>query len=212
MNIAFFDVDETLIECKSMFVFAEFYFDTFSNDTLRFDAMMAQIHRQVENGATREDINRFYYRCFSGHAQQVVRTAAQELYDSRPFPRRANVVERLYRHQQAGDEIVFVSGAMVDILHPLMTAFGVRTAYCSTPEVSNGQYTGELSRQAIGAGKIAAVSEYCAALDVPPERCYAYGDHISDVALLSSVGHGVAVNPDAAMTTLAASNGWEILN
>ncbi|WGS48836.1 HAD-IB family hydrolase [Paraburkholderia sp. D15] len=213
MRLAFFDVDETLIDCKSMFVFAKFYFDEYlpPGRAPTYDELMGQIQQQVRDGAPRETINAFYYSRFAGRARTEVRHAARALFDARPYPQRQASVARLRAHQQAGDEVVFVSGAMVDILHPLMTLLDVRSAYCSAPAVRDGIYTGALTQQAIGAGKAQAVAHFCAQRDVPPERCFAYGDHVTDVPLLSAVGHAVAVNPDAPMAALARDKGWEII-
>jgi HAD superfamily hydrolase (TIGR01490 family) len=213
MNIAFFDVDETVIDCKSMFVFAKYYLDEDMKGRygISFATLMEQIHRKVEDGASRETVNRFYYETFAGHSQRQVREAARALYAAQPYPLRPNTVERLREHQRAGDEVVFVSGAMVDIIYPLMEQLNVRSAHCSLPAIRDGRYTGELLSQAIGTGKAAAVERFCAIFSVAPERCSAYGDHVSDQHLLSAVGFGVAVNPDEAMTKLARNSGWEIL-
>jgi HAD superfamily hydrolase (TIGR01490 family) len=212
MNIAFFDVDETLIDCKSMFVFARFFFDDYERPAVPgFQDLMRTIRLLTEAGASRETVNAAYYRAFEGHRQDRVRAAARVLYDTQPFPLKAASVERLREHQQAGDEIVLVSGAMVDILHPLMDHLDVRFAYCSTPAVANGRYTGELEQRAVGEGKVQAVMQYCAMLDVPPARCSAYGDHISDAPLLCAVGRGHVVDPDAALASLAREKGWKAL-
>jgi len=100
---------------------------------------------------------------------------------------------------------------MEDILHPLMKQLDIRLNYCSAPTVLNGRYTGELTQQAIGRGKVHAVTQYCAMLDVPPSRCFAYGDHSSDLPLLNAVGRPVAVDPDTTLAAHAREKGWEVL-
>jgi phosphoserine phosphatase len=44
------------------------------------------------------------------------------------------------------------------------------------------------------------------------EHCHAYSDSLSDVPMLSVVGHPSAVNPDAALERLARSHHWAILH
>ena len=106
MNIAFFDVDETVIDCKSMFVFAKYYLDEDMKGRygISFATLMEQIHRKVEDGASRETVNRFYYETFAGHSQREVREAARALYAAQPYPLRPNTVERLREHQRAALE------------------------------------------------------------------------------------------------------------
>jgi phosphoserine phosphatase len=41
--------------------------------------------------------------------------------------------------------------------------------------------------------------------------CWAYADHGSDLGLLQSVGHPVAVNPKPELLEVAQRSGWPIL-
>ncbi len=47
--------------------------------------------------------------------------------------------------------------------------------------------------------------------DVKLEDCYAYGDHLSDVAILEKVGHPVVVGDSASMLELASQREWRVL-
>jgi hypothetical protein len=42
------------------------------------------------------------------------------------------------------------------------------------------------------------------------DRCYAYTDSITDLPMLSTVGHAVAVNPDRELRAAAVAMGWEV--
>ena len=42
-------------------------------------------------------------------------------------------------------------------------------------------------------------------------QCYAYSDSISDLPMLDSVGHPVAVNPDSRLNQIALERGWPIV-
>ncbi|MQA21145.1 HAD family hydrolase [Rugamonas rivuli] len=212
MAIAFFDVDETLIAMKSMFSFLRVFLARVEDPTHgSYNRIMATIDKQISLGATREDINRYYYSLFCGHSQAVVRRHAQEFFDAMTVPYQVDVVRRLKAHQAAGDEVVAVSGAMRDIIYPVMDQLGVHTYLCSEPEVIDGRYTGRLLAQAIGAGKGRLVRHYCEERGVDAATCTAYGDHISDADMLRAVGRGVAVYPQEPMRQLAQEQQWEVM-
>jgi 3-deoxy-D-manno-octulosonate 8-phosphate phosphatase KdsC-like HAD superfamily phosphatase len=41
-------------------------------------------------------------------------------------------------------------------------------------------------------------------------QCSAYSDSANDLPMLTTVGHPVAVNPDAKLKRIARENGWDI--
>lgn len=212
MAIAFFDVDETLIAMKSMFAFLRVFLARVEDPThASYQRIMATIDRRIAMGATREDINRYYYSLYCGHRQSEVRRHAQAFFDAMAVPYQMDVVRRLKAHQAAGDEVVAVSGAMRDIIYPVMDRLGIDAYLCSEPEVVDDHYTGRLLAQAIGAGKARLVRAHCAQRGVDPGRCSAYGDHVSDADMLGAVGRGVAVYPQEALRALARARHWEVM-
>ncbi|PLM30137.1 HAD-IB family hydrolase, partial [Klebsiella quasipneumoniae] len=115
------------------------------------------------------------------------------------------------QHQARGDDVVFVSGSMTDILWPAMAALGVEHALCSEPVVVDDRYTGELWRTAIGEHKAAHAQCYAQEQGQPLAACYAFGDHFSDLPLLAAVGHPCAVNPSPGLLAEAQRRGWPVL-
>lgn len=106
---------------------------------------------------------------------------------------------------------MFVSGSMTDILWPAMAALGVEHALCSEPVVVDDRYTGELWRTAIGEHKATHAQCYAQKQGQPLAACYAFGDHISDLPLLTVVGHPCAVNPCPGLLAEAQRRGWPVL-
>lgn len=78
---------------------------------------------------------------------------------------------------------------------------------------ANGKYTGRFETpQTIGDGKATAIAEFLAHRVVRAEDCWAFGDDVSDVPMLSAVGHPVAVIGDRALDSVARSRGWHRLH
>jgi phosphoserine phosphatase len=61
---------------------------------------------------------------------------------------------------------------------------------------------------AIGHGKDDALRSFLTPQGARAQDCYAYGDDISDLAMLEAVGMAVAVGATTDLTTLAGARGW----
>ncbi|HBS5429500.1 HAD family hydrolase [Klebsiella variicola] len=212
MSIAFFDVDETLITGKSMFLFLHRYAEEYPLQCgLTAAAIVRQLQALSKAGQPREAINRYYYSLFRHEPRAQVRAVAEALYREGGYGFHREVVAILRQHQARGDDVVFVSGSMTDILWPAMAALGVEHALCSEPVVVDEHYTGELWRTAIGEHKALHAQRYAQERGQPLAACYAFGDHISDLPLLALVGNPCAVNPCAALLAEAQRRGWPVL-
>ncbi|WNJ97261.1 HAD-IB family hydrolase [Vibrio ruber] len=212
MNIAFFDFDETVITGKSMFIFLKEYSQQYRLKCgLSFYEVMDSINELSDAGVSREDINRYYYSILKDEEQSQIRMVAENIFYKKCYHFNVMVVEKIKFHQKRGDDVVFVSGAMKDIIYPMMKALGVQHSLCSEPIVKDGYYTGELSKVSIGYHKAEHASKYAKSYNQSLVDCYAYGDHISDLDLLLLVGNPCAVNPSSGLLNESQRRGWPIL-
>ena len=75
-----------------------------------------------------------------------------------------------------------------------------------------GRYSGRLLGPSPHAGeKERVAAEYMKRWSVDAVECWAYADHGSDLALLRSVGHPVAVNPKPELLAAARQAGWPVV-
>jgi len=118
----------------------------------------------------------------------------------------------LAEHLAEGDRVVVISAALDPVVRALCRRLGVE-AYVGTPcEVAEGRYTGRLTGPSPHADeKTRVAAEYMSRWAADPSDCWAYADHGTDLALLRSVGHPVAVNPKPALREAAEQAGWAIL-
>ena len=68
---------------------------------------------------------------------------------------------------------------------------------------ADGRYTGEIDFYAYGENKAAAMRRVAEEGGYDLADCYAYSDSITDLPMLSAVGHPTAVNPDRALRKAA---------
>lgn len=218
-RFAFFDVDETLINVKSMFSFQSFY------HRRRWGSLGSQIadwrsrshiKRLIVQGADRTQVNTAFFAGFRGARPDEMQVAAISWFEhvrtSADFFIEP-VLDVLRKHQQDGTKPVFVSGSSVEILQPLADQLQVHHILANRLEVDAGRYTGRiLSPQTIGAGKREAVNIFMMDHGANPNCCFAYGDHLSDLPLLETVGHPTVVARNNDLIAIARDRGWPIIN
>lgn len=206
-RIAFFDVDETLLGLKSMFSFLEFHLA----DPERYRETVGALTRAARAGVPREETNRAYFRAYAGMAEAAV-TASGRRWFARERERTGffhpPVVAELRRLRDEGFRIALVSGSFRACLDPVAEHLGADRVLCSEPEVAAGRYTGEVLATVIGAGKATAALDLAQRWGARPEDCVAYGDHASDLPLLTCVGRAGIVGDDPVLAGRAARAGW----
>ncbi|MGW0532097.1 HAD family hydrolase [Streptomyces sp. NPDC003032] len=209
--VAFFDVDETLIAGKSMFRFLAFYLEAKGEEPATYRQLSGELFGMAAMGATREDINRAYYRLYAGESERrLARLGAQWFVrESRDeaFWLSASVAEHA-RLRRRGVETVLVSGSFFACLDPIAEKLGVSDVLGAPVVVRDGRLTGEITEPMIGNGKARAARDWLARRGVAPEHCAAYGDHVSDLPLLETMGVAVVVGDDPQMMRLAEQRGW----
>jgi HAD superfamily hydrolase (TIGR01490 family) len=215
-RLAFFDVDETLIDTKSMFDFLRFRLAQRGDDGSRYAEQVGRLHRAAAEGVPRDQINRAYYRLFAGVPWAELLADGTRWYEEllgRPQPFIAEGIAALRAHQAAGHTPVLVSGSFRACLDPVAEHLGVSTVLCTEPLLdAEGHLTGEVRRPMIGDNKRAAVLELMDDLGVRAADCFGYGDHVSDLAFLTEVGHPTVVGGNEELRVAAQTNGWPVLS
>ena len=62
-----------------------------------------------------------------------------------------------------------------------------------------------------GAAKLQIAEQMCRKFNITLDRCTAYADSASDIALLAAVSRPIAVYPDRKLRQTAERQGWEIM-
>jgi HAD superfamily hydrolase (TIGR01490 family) len=215
VQYAFFDVDDTIISDKSMFSFMTHYFKYLPNCNLQRD-----FNETLENLIKKDTdwglANQIYYSYFKHFSIAEVELVAKQWFlkysaDKTVFYHR-NIIQVLRQHQEESIECVFVSGSFRELLQPIADDLGVKHILSINLEREGERYTGNIiPPQTIGEGKADAIHLFLAMHGGDARECYAYGDDISDVPMLKSVGNPRAVAGGRRLETYAKDKGWPIL-
>ncbi|MER6073512.1 HAD family hydrolase [Streptomyces sp. NPDC001817] len=214
VGAAFFDVDETLISCKSMLSFLAFHWGREGRAPARLTAARAALGHQLRSGVPREQVNRAYYRLLRGSRERDLEESGR-LWFARERARdlfHPPVREALRQHHRAGHLTILLSGSFASCLAPISRSVGADLLICTTPEATDGILTGDLvDRPMIGAAKAEAARRVMTAFGLDPADCHAYADDASDLPLLAAVGHPVVVGSDPVLASRAALDNWRRL-
>lgn len=216
VGYAFFDVDDTLISVKSMLSFQDFWYERFSEHQAK-ERYYMDLHQHMHENASWEVLNRLYYQHFAGRRVVDVEQCGEAWFthmeENHPDLFHAVPLAELKRHQDEGREVIFVSGSFPAILKPVARVTSVKHILSTSMEVENECYTGRiLTPQTIGAGKAEAIRIFLASVNGVAEHCYAYGDDISDLPMLQSVGKPTVVRGGRGLEQRAQELGWRIIS
>jgi HAD superfamily hydrolase (TIGR01490 family) len=206
-HYVFSDVDETLISRKSMFDFLSFYLTRRygPQGARRATTVREDLAARAAAGVPREAASRTYYRAWAGQSASDVTREAIQWHRERSADNTFYIPQTraaLARHRAEGAAVVLVSGAFPAVLGPIAHDVGAAQVLCTVPEERDGVLTGEITGPPmLGKNKRRAVRALLR--DNPhidPAECFAYGDHISDLPMLTEVGHPVIVGPGKELT------------
>ncbi|SNS66982.1 HAD-superfamily subfamily IB hydrolase, TIGR01490 [Geodermatophilus pulveris] len=214
-SAAFFDLDKTVIAKSSALAFgrpffqgglinrravlkgayAQFVFSLAGADAQQMERLRAQITRMC----TGWDV---------ATVHEIVRETLHDIVEPMVYAEAADLIEE---HRAAGREIVIVSSSGAEMVEPIGEMLGVDRVVATRMVTVDGRYTGEIEFYAYGENKAAALREVAAGNGYDLADCYAYSDSVTDLPMLSAVGHPTVVNPDRALRRVAAERGWPVL-
>jgi putative phosphoserine phosphatase/1-acylglycerol-3-phosphate O-acyltransferase len=116
-------------------------------------------------------------------------------------------------HKEKNAKVVILSSSLTPVCQEVARNLEMDDIICSDLEVKNGYLTGHPSgRLCFGEEKAVRLIEYCEKNNINPRYSWYYGDSISDLPALSSVGNPVCINPDKKLEKEAHKRGWKTLN
>jgi HAD superfamily hydrolase (TIGR01490 family) len=163
---------------------------------------------------SRNVFNEVFFRSYAGESQDRLRYFAEELYEEilKPgvFPGTFDLIEK---SKKIGQRQIIITGALDFSVEPLMDYLGIDDYVANRLEFVNGHATGRLLPPVMAsATKAKWIREYAERENINLSESYAYSDSISDLPMLSIVGHPVAANPDFRLKEVAMQHDWPILN
>lgn len=211
---AFFDLDKTVIAKSSVFAFSKHFFN---QGLLNRRAVLKSSYAQflyLMSGADHDQMEgmRSFVTamCTGWDVEQVKAVVSETLHDVVTPLIFAEAADLIAAHRLCGRDVVIVSTSGDEVVAPIAKALGATHAMATTMVEQDGKYTGEIAFYCYGETKAEAIRELAELEGYQLEHCYAYSDSITDLPMLSEVGHPTVVNPDRALRKEAAARDWPV--
>ncbi len=214
-EIVLFDVDDTIIKGQSQKLFLDFLFKNkyisisyflrlslwfvfYKMGLIKNPKSAMEYAFSFTKNKTESDIAGIVDKFFSS-------TLVYKIY-----PEAKKIIKE---HRDKGRSVVLVSNA-VDVLIKKISSYLEADDFISTKlEIVDGVYTGNINGNIMyGETKKQSVENYIKSKGITLDNSWAYGDHVSDIFLLSIVKNPYAINPSKELRKYANEKGWPIIN
>ena len=210
---AFFDYDGTVI---SGFSARAFYEHRFRHFEIGLPELLRTAVAAARGISSEEDFAEFLgisLAAWGGRPVEELEELGESLF-------RHSIASRLHleawelaaAHRAMGHTVVLASSATRFQVEPMARELDATHILCTPVEVVDGVLTGRTAGAPLWAGgKARAVQELAADEGLDLDASFAYSNGAEDVAFLDSVGHPVAVEPEAGLARVAAARGWPVV-
>ena len=218
MNLALFDLDNTLLNGDSDFEWSQFLIGIGVLDRELFEVKNLAFYEQYKAGTL--DIHEFLdfqLKPLSRHSRKTLDAWHQQFMRESVMPMITPLSRELVqRHRAAGDICAIITATNSFVTAPIAREFGVEHLIATEPEHRNGEFTGNVADvPCFREGKITRLENWLAArgwtLDSFADSTF-YSDSLNDLPLLRKVKTPVAANPDETLRAHAEQHGWRIIS
>src|SRR3954470_17875224 len=162
---------------------------------------------------SRNVFNEVFFRSYEGFSHDRLRYFFDELFEEVLKPAiYPGTLDLIAQGKKIGQRQVVITGALDFTIQRLMEYLGIDEYKANHMEFVNGYSTGRIIPPVMAsATKAQWMREYAERENVSLSESYAYSDSISDLPMLSIVGHPVAINPDFRLKQTALQHDWPVL-
>jgi HAD superfamily hydrolase (TIGR01490 family) len=214
MNLALFDLDNTLLNGDSDFEWAQFLISKGVLDREVHEARNMEFFEHYKAGTL--DIHAFLdfqLAPLARHARAELDAWHAEFLATRIRPLISPAARALVEsHAEAGDLMAIVTATNSFVTGPIAREFGIPHLIATIPAQENGRFTGKpRGLPSFREGKITRVEAWLESLGLwlgGFEQSWFYSDSLNDLPLLEKVTHPVAVDADDTLARAAEERDW----
>ncbi|MBA3755062.1 MAG: HAD family hydrolase [Nitrosomonas sp.] len=218
MNLALFDLDNTLITGDSDFQWAQFLIEKKALDRELHETKNIEFYEQYKAGTL--DIHEFLdfqLKPLSRHSRAQLEAWRSEFMCKKIMPLIAPGTRRLIEQHMLDDDLcIIITATNSFVTAPIAQALGIGHLIATEPEEKDGEFTGRVSgTPSFREGKIERLENWLDAHNLTWLsflRSWFYSDSLNDLPLLCKVTHPVAVDPDPTLRSHAEKNNWPIIS
>lgn len=215
MTLAIFDLDHTLINGDSDYLWGEYMVKTGIVDEQEYRARNEDFYRDYQRGTLdSERYLEFALQPLTHFAIAELHAWRQDYLEKWIKPIIAPGARALLdSHRARGHELLIISATNLFITEPIADMLGVHTVLATEPEIIDNRYTGRyLGTPTYQQGKVTVLKEWLSDSNHNLDGSYFYSDSINDISLLELVDRPIAVNPDDELNAIAQARNWKVID
>lgn len=218
MQLALFDLDNTLLAGDSDFQWGQFLMEEGVLDREKHEAQNIQFYEDYKNGVL--DIYaflNFQLKPLSQHPRIRLNEWHQRYMERKVYPMMTDKARALVnKHKANGDLMVVITATNSFVTTPIAHAYGIEHLIGTVPEEIGGEFTGGIvGTPSFQEGKVLRLQEWLAERGKSLQdfdATWFYSDSQNDLPLLKMVDHPVAVDPDPVLEDYARQQGWPVIS
>ncbi|WPE18304.1 histidinol-phosphatase [Candidatus Thioglobus autotrophicus] len=215
MALAIFDLDKTLINGDSDFLWGEFMSEIGVVDADTYQVKNQYFFDQYALGKL--DINEYLEFCLEPLSQHDMPTLnawhqrfMQDKINDILLPKAQAVVDE---HRAKGDTLLVITATNSFVTAPIVERYGIDNLLATNPEVKDNQFTGKvLGEPCFQQGKIIHLKQWLEQTGESIKGAYFYSDSHNDLPMLELVDHPVIVHGDDTLQKIAKQRDWPSLD
>lgn len=215
MTLAIFDLDNTLLNGDSDYLWGQFLVQQGRVDADFYEKENQRYYDEYVAGTL--DIYEFLEFSLAPLSQidmqELQRLHQQFMHDCilpAITPKSRQLIEQ---HANNGDTLLIITATNLFITKPIANALGIEHIIATDPEIINNQYTGKVSGiPSFREGKVERLKVWLKEKGANLANSCFYSDSHNDLPLLEMVTRPVAVDPDSTLQAHAEMKGWEIIS
>ena len=218
MNLALFDLDNTLLTSDSDFEWSQFLIEKKVLDRKEYESRNLEFYEQYKSGTL--DINQFLdfqLQPLSLYPRTQLDDWHNEFMVKKIMSQIAPGAYKLINeHMLGGDLCIIITATNRFVTEPIARILGINNLIATEPGQENGQFTGQVSgTPCFREGKITRLEDWMDEHNLTWLsflESWFYSDSLNDIPLLKKVTNPVAVDPDSTLEKYAKENNWPIIS
>lgn len=215
MSLSIFDLDNTLLDGDSDYLWGQFLVEKGIVDGLDYEQKNQQFYRQYQQG----DLDIFEFLRFS--LKPLSEHSLDDLYQWREqFMQqkiRPIILEKgrelIEEHRQAGQTLMIITATNRFVTELIAAELGIVHLLATEPEFTNNGYTGHVQGiPCFKEGKVQRLDQWLRENGQHLQDSWFYSDSHNDIPLLEEVTHPIAVDPDDDLRAHAQQKQWAIIS
>lgn len=215
MALAIFDLDNTLLDGDSDYMWGQFLAQQGHVDATFYEKENQRFYDEYVAGTL--DIFEFLEFSLKPLSQIDMNELTQlhnRFMDEYVRPAITNKSRALIQHHISNmDTLLIITATNLFITAPIAKELGIKNILATEPEIINNQYTGKVfGTPCFREGKVERLKDWLKETGGNlADSCF-YSDSHNDLPLLEMVKKPIAVDPDETLRSHAEMKGWEIMS